>query len=74
MLVNVSSIRLIVGFAMSFNVTTWVQDMGFLRTFGYYSIALALASLCLPIVYYTGKRVRAWTVGTLERQVPKTID
>ncbi|KAM7206122.1 Major facilitator superfamily domain containing protein [Naviculisporaceae sp. PSN 640] len=65
-LVNVSSFRFIVGFAMSFKVTSWIQNSGFLRTFGYYSIALVLASLGLPVVYLYGKKIRAWTAGTLE--------
>lgn len=65
-LVNVSSFRLIVGFAMSFNVTSWVQSVGFFPTFGYYSLALVLASLGLPLVYRYGKRIRAWTAGRLD--------
>jgi hypothetical protein len=65
-LVNVSSWRLIVGFAMSFKATDWVQDMGFLAGFGVYSAALAAASIIgLPIVYIYGKRIRDYTAGRL---------
>ncbi len=65
MLVNVSSIRLVVGFAMSFNATTWIQDIGFLPSFSIYAGALAIASLGLPLVYIYGKRLRGWTAGRL---------
>jgi len=65
-LVNVSSSRLIIGFAMSFNVTTWVQDLGFLKSFGLYSFALAIASLGLPLVYRYGKSMRVWTAGRIQ--------
>lgn len=70
-LVNVSSFRLIIGFAMSFNATTWVEDLGFTRSFGYYSLVLALVSLGLPAVYIYGKRLRAWTGGRLESRETK---
>ncbi|KAJ2901908.1 hypothetical protein MKZ38_001260 [Zalerion maritima] len=65
-LVNVSSSRLIVGFATSFDVTRWIQDIGFFKTFGLYSLALTVACLFLPLVYIYGKRIRAWTSGRLE--------
>lgn len=65
-LVNVSSSRLIVGFATSFDVTRWIQDIGFLRTFGFYSLGLLISCLFLPLVYIYGKRIRAWTSGRLE--------
>lgn len=64
-LVNVSSFRLIVGFIMSFKATQWVQDIGFLASFGIYGGTLAASCLGLPIVYFYGKRIRAWTAGSL---------
>lgn len=64
-LVNVSSFRLIIGFGMSFDATTWVQQLGFLRSFAIYSGALAFLSLGLPLVYIYGKRIRAFTGGKL---------
>ncbi|KLU82935.1 hypothetical protein MAPG_02002 [Magnaporthiopsis poae ATCC 64411] len=69
-LVNVSSFRLIVGFIMSFKATQWIQDIGFLRSFGIYGGALALSCLGLPFVYFYGKRIRAWTAGTLAPSQP----
>ncbi|KAH8886736.1 MFS general substrate transporter [Thozetella sp. PMI_491] len=73
-LVNVSSFRLIVGFAMSFNATTWIEQLGFLESFGIYSGSLALVSLGLPFVYLYGKRIRSWTAGQLQPSLVKKID
>jgi hypothetical protein len=73
-LVNVSSFRLIVGFIMSFKATEWVQDLGFLKSFGIYGAALGASCLGLPFVYYYGKRIRAWTAGTLAPSVTKDDD
>ncbi|KAL8354867.1 hypothetical protein RB601_000577 [Gaeumannomyces tritici] len=70
-LVNVSSFRLIVGFIMSFKATQWVQDIGFLNSFGIYGGALAVSCLGLPFVYFYGKRIRAWTAGTLAPSMAK---
>jgi MFS family permease len=64
-LVNVSSIRLIVGFAMSFNATSWIENIGFFKSFAIYSGALAISCLGLPFVYKYGKRIRSWTAGRL---------
>ncbi len=69
MLVNASSFRLIIGFALSFNVTTWVEELGLFKCFGIYSAALGIATLGLPLVYVYGKRMRAWTGGRLEASV-----
>lgn len=66
-LVNVASLRLVIGFAMSFDATTWVEQLGFLRSFAIYSGALAIASLGLPLVYIYGKRIRKYTSGKLDK-------
>ncbi|KAK2032977.1 major facilitator superfamily transporter [Colletotrichum zoysiae] len=68
-LVNVSSARLIVGFIMSFNVTTWIEELGFFKNFGIYSAALAGVSMLLPVMYKYGKPMRAWTAGRLEPSI-----
>ncbi|KAK1986123.1 major facilitator superfamily transporter [Colletotrichum cereale] len=68
-LVNVSSSRLIIGFIMSFNVTTWIEQLGFFRNFGIYSAALAGVSMLLPVMYKYGKPMRAWTAGRLEPRI-----
>lgn len=65
-LVNVSSFRLIIGFALSFDATTWVEQLGFLHSMAIYSGVLGLLSLGLPLVYIYGKRIRAFTGGKLD--------
>jgi hypothetical protein len=65
-LVNVSSIRLMVGFALSFNATSWVQQLGFFSSFAIFAGALGGVSLALPLIYFYGKRIRRWTAGQLE--------
>jgi len=73
-LVNVSSFRLIVGFALSFNATSWVENLGFLKSFGLYSAVLGAAALLLPVMYLYGKRIRAWTAGRLEPSLINETD
>lgn len=51
---------------MSFNATTWVEDLGFLRSFAIYAGALAIVSLGMPLVYFYGKRIRKFTGGKLD--------
>ena len=63
---NVSSFRLIIGFAMSFRATTWVEQRGFLGSFGIYAGVLGFLSLLLPLLWVFGKRLRQWTAGTVE--------
>jgi hypothetical protein len=65
-LVNVSSFRCIIGFAMSFRVTTWVEQRGFLGSFAIYAGVLAAFSLLLPLIYFYGKKIRQWTAGTVK--------
>jgi len=65
-LVNVSSFRCIIGFAMSFRATTWVEQLGFLSSFAIYAGVLAVLALFLPFVYFFGKRIRQWTAGTIK--------
>ncbi|TLS22097.1 uncharacterized protein PpBr36_09239 [Pyricularia pennisetigena] len=69
-LINVASFRLIIGFIMSFKAVDWVQDLGFFKSFGIYSIALGVACLGLPFVYFYGKRIRMWTAGRLDPPLP----
>lgn len=73
-LVNVSSIRLIIGFAFSFKATDWIQDLGFMTNFAIYGAALTGVSLLLPVMYIYGKPIRAWTSGRLEARVVKDVD
>lgn len=50
---------------MSFDATTWVENLGFLKSFGIYSGALGITALGLPLVYFYGKKIRAFTAGNL---------
>lgn len=53
---------------MSFDATTWVAELGFLRSFSIYAGALAIMTLGLPLVYIYGKRIRAFTAGKLDKK------
>lgn len=55
-----------VGFALSFDMTTWVQQLGFMANFAIYGGIMAAFALGGPIMYIYGKRIRAWTAGRLE--------
>ena len=70
-LVTLSTFRLIFAFILTFNVTTWVKNMGYFGAFGVYSGALAAVALALPLVFYYGKRIRLWSAGSLERSENK---
>jgi hypothetical protein len=69
-LVNVSSFRCIIGFGMSFRVTTWIEERGFLGSFSIYAAVLGVLFALLPFIYVFGKRIRQWTSGT----VPQRLD
>jgi len=68
-LVNVSSFRCIIGFAMSFRATTWVEERGFLGSFAIYAAVLAIVSGLLPVMYVYGKPMRQWASGTVKTKV-----
>jgi len=51
---------------MSFRATTWVQQLGFMGSFGIYAAVLGGVSLFLPVMYVYGKRIRQWTAGTIK--------
>lgn len=55
-----------VGFALSFDMSTWVEQLGFMANFAIYGGIMAAFTLCGPIMYIYGKRIRAWTAGRLE--------
>jgi MFS family permease len=67
-LVNISSFRCIIGFALSFRATTWVAQMGFMASFAIYAGVLAVLSCFLPFLYVYGKPLRKWTAGTVKKQ------
>ncbi|RYP85954.1 hypothetical protein DL770_004967 [Monosporascus sp. CRB-9-2] len=66
-LVTVSTFRLIFGFLLNFNVTTWIDNMGFFGAFSVYSGTIFGVALLLPVIFFYGKRIRHWSAGRLER-------
>ncbi|KAK9778034.1 putative Major facilitator superfamily domain-containing protein [Seiridium cardinale] len=64
-LVNVSSIRIVIAFFLSSQVTVWVVEKGILNTFAIYAEALIVLSLGMPLLWFFGKRLRIWTAGSV---------
>ena len=69
-LVNVSSLRIIIAFFLSSEATTWVAEKGFLSTFAIYAEVMIVVSLGLPLLYFFGKRIRLWTAGSVDAEKP----
>ncbi|KAF2995290.1 hypothetical protein E8E14_002233 [Neopestalotiopsis sp. 37M] len=65
-LVNVSSLRIVIAFFLSSQVTVWVVEKGILNTFAIYAESLIVLSLGLPVLWFFGKRIRIWTAGRVE--------
>ncbi|KAF2674305.1 MFS general substrate transporter [Microthyrium microscopicum] len=71
-LVNISSWRCIIGFAMNFRATAWAQQFGFLGSFGIYAGVLGGLMLFMPFLYVYGKRLRMRSAGTVKsRKAPR---
>jgi MFS family permease len=66
-LVNVSSLRLIIAFFLSSQATAWIAEKGFLGTFAIYAEAIIVVSLGIPLLYFFGKKMRVWTAGRVSR-------
>lgn len=66
-LVNVSSLKIIITFFIASNVTTWVSQLGSLRLFAIFAESLVVVSLGIPVFYFTGKRLRQWTGGKVHK-------
>ena len=66
-LVNVSSLRIIVGFFLSSKATVWIAEKGFLDTFVIYAEGMILVSLGVPGLWFFGRRLRQWTAGRVKR-------
>lgn len=65
-LVNVSSLRLIIGFFFGSLATTWVQEKGLLPTFVIYAEAMIVALLMMPLLFFYGKKIRMFTAGKVK--------
>ncbi|OAA53081.1 Major facilitator superfamily domain, general substrate transporter [Cordyceps fumosorosea ARSEF 2679] len=57
-LVNIASFRCLLAFALSFRVSEWVADFGYLKTFIIYACILGAFTLFIPIVYIWGAKWR----------------
>lgn len=66
-LVNVSSLRIIIAFFLASRATVWVAEMGMLKTFSIYAEVMILLSLGIPLFYFFGKRMRSWTAGSINK-------
>jgi hypothetical protein len=64
-LVNVSSLRIIIAFFFASQATLWIMEKGPLQTFAIYAEAMIVLSLGIPILYFFGKRLRRWTAGSI---------
>ena len=62
-LVNVSSLRLVISFFLSSQATLWIQQMGMMQTFTIYAEAMIVLSLGIPLLYFFGKKLRQKTAG-----------
>ncbi|SPO05542.1 uncharacterized protein DNG_08229 [Cephalotrichum gorgonifer] len=62
-LVNVSSLRLIIAFFFASQATVWIAERGLLSTFAIYAEIMLVLSLGIPGLFFFGKRLRQWTGG-----------
>ncbi|GKT50093.1 putative MFS-type transporter [Colletotrichum spaethianum] len=70
-LVNVSSLRIVIAFFVASKATVWIAEKGAIGTFALYAEALILLSLGLPVLYFWGKRLRQWTAGSVKSKQNK---
>lgn len=69
-LINVSSIRIIIAFFLASKALVWAQEKGAMATFSIYGVALLVISLGIPTLFFFGERLRAWTAGRVGRSQP----
>lgn len=65
-LVNVSSLRIIIAFFLASEATTWVATKGLLNTFVIYAEAMIVIALFIPALWFFGKKIRQWTSGQVK--------
>ncbi|KAG5979940.1 hypothetical protein E4U55_004564 [Claviceps digitariae] len=53
-LVNIASFRCLIAFVLSFRVSEWVADLGYLKTFFIYAGILSAFMFFIPIIYVWG--------------------
>lgn len=57
-LVNIASFRCLIAFLLTFRISEWVADMGYLKTFGINAGIMGGFILFIPIIYFFGPRWR----------------
>ncbi|KAK2017442.1 major facilitator superfamily transporter [Colletotrichum eremochloae] len=76
-LVNVSSLRIVIAFFIASKATVWIAEKGPAATFALYAEAIIVLSLGLPVFYFWGKKLRQWTAGSVkgkQSEKEKTFD
>ncbi|KAI6272230.1 hypothetical protein MCOR27_005317 [Pyricularia oryzae] len=68
-LVNVSSMRIMIAFFMASQATSWVQTKGAMATFAIYGETLIVVSLGIVVLFFFGKKIRSWTAGKVKLSV-----
>jgi len=56
-LVNIASFRCIIAFVLSFKVSDWIAELGYLNSMMIYTGLMAFFALLIPVVYFYGE---AW--------------
>lgn len=68
-LVNIASFRCLIAFVLSFKVSEWVAELGYLKTFTIYAGVLGAFILLIPVVYIYGESWRKrWSAEPKLRQ------
>ena len=73
-LVNVSSLRIIIAFFVSSKSTAWIAERGFLNTFVIYAEIIIVVSLGVPALYFFGRKLRQWTAGRVQRAASDILE
>jgi len=73
-LVNIGSFRSIIAFLLVFDVSVWIVDMGYLRTFAIYTGLLGGLILVVPVIFIFGEGWRKRWPGPTERVDVNVID
>lgn len=73
-LVNVSSLRLIIGFFFGSLATTWVQQKGLLPTMVIYAEVMIVVLLIMPVLFFYGKKIRMFTAGKVKADRRGDVD
>ncbi|KAJ4394047.1 hypothetical protein N0V93_003264 [Gnomoniopsis smithogilvyi] len=67
-LVNVSTLRVFIGFGFNTVATTWFSQLGPLQFMIDVSLVILLVSTGIPILFIWGKKLRLWTSGKVKKR------